>query len=71
MISLDRFLNLSFLKIYSEIQILHIFSINLIKLVTRKPKTIINQGQREYVISGVPGGVWSGLGQVGGPESGG
>ena len=36
LILLDRYLNLVFYKIYLEIYMLHIFSINLIKLVARK-----------------------------------
>jgi hypothetical protein len=37
LISLDRYLNLVFYKIYSETQMLHVFSTNSAKLVARKP----------------------------------
>jgi hypothetical protein len=30
---------------------LHIFSINLVKVVTRKPKTTYNKGRMEYIIN--------------------
>ena len=34
--------------IYLEIQMLHVFSINRVKLAAYKPKAIDNLGQRDY-----------------------
>jgi hypothetical protein len=49
LISLDRYLNLVFYKIYSKTQMLHVFSTNPVKLVARKPTATLFWGRREYV----------------------